>query len=74
MVMVLSALIFIEMTCEVGLAKLDLESLKMRILVKNVKKAEAPSISRLQLAPNSPLASELRWVLACGEQVLAVAS
>jgi len=57
--MVLSALIFIEMTCEVGLVKLDLESLKMRIFGENVKKAEAPSISRLQLAPNSPLASEL---------------
>ena len=57
--MVLSALIFIEMTCEVGLVKLDLESLKMKIFGKNVKKAEAPSISRLQLAPNSPLASEL---------------
>ena len=67
--MVLSALIFIEMTCEVGLVKFNLESLKMRILLKNVKKAEAPSISRLQLAPNSPLASELLGVLACGEQM-----
>ena len=37
--------------------------------MKNVKKAEAPSISRLQLAPNSPLASKLLWVLACGEQI-----
>ncbi len=57
--MVLSALIFIEMTCEVGLAKLDLESLKMKIFGEKCQKAEAPSISRLQLAPNSPLASEL---------------
>jgi len=57
--MVLSALIFIEMTCEVGLVKFDLESLKMRNFGENVKKAEAPSFSRLQLAPNSPLASEL---------------
>ena len=39
--MVLSALIFIEMTCEVGLAKLNLENLKTEILVKNVKKAES---------------------------------
>ena len=39
--MVLSALIFIEMTCEVGLVKLDLESLKWGFLVKNVKKAES---------------------------------
>jgi len=45
--MVLSAPIFIEMTCEVGLVKFDLESLKMRILLKNIKKAEAPSFSRL---------------------------
>ncbi len=67
--MVLSAPIFIEMTCEVGLVKFDLGSLKMKILLKNVKKAEAPSISRLQLAPNSPLASELLGVLACGEQM-----
>jgi len=57
--MVLSVLIFIEMTCEVGLVKLDLESLKMRVFGENVKKAEAPRISRLQLAPNSLLASEL---------------
>ncbi len=37
----LSALLFIEMICEVGLAKLNLENLKTEILVKNVKKAES---------------------------------
>ena len=39
--MVLSALIFIKMTCEVGLAKLDLGNLKMKIFGENVKKAES---------------------------------
>jgi len=48
--MVLSVPVFIEMTCEVGLVKLDLGSLKMKILLKNVKKAEAPSDSRPQPA------------------------
>ena len=37
----MSALLFIEMICEVGLAKLNLENLKTEILVKNVKKAES---------------------------------
>jgi len=56
MMMVLSALIFIEMTCEVGLVKLDLESLKMRIFGEKCQKGrEHPGF----LAPNSPLASEL---------------
>jgi len=38
--MVLSALLFIEMTCEIVWTKLDLGNLKRRFLVKNVKKAE----------------------------------
>ena len=33
------------------------------------KRPRAPRIARLQLAPNSPLASELMRVLACGEQI-----
>ena len=41
MVMVLSALIFIEMACEVGLAKLDLESLKMRMFGEKCQKGRS---------------------------------
>jgi len=39
--MVSSALIFIEMTCEVGLAKLDLENFKMKIFGEKCQKAES---------------------------------
>ena len=59
--MVLSALLFLEMTCEVGLAKLDLENLKTEIFGEKCQKGREHPES---LAPNAPLASKLLWVLA----------
>ena len=45
--MVLSALLFIGLTCEVVRTKLDLGNLKTEILGENVKKAESTQIARL---------------------------
>jgi len=45
--MVLSALLFIGLTCEVVRTKLDLGNLKTKILGENVKKAESTQIARL---------------------------
>ena len=67
--MVLSALLFIGLTCEVVRTKLDLGNLKTKILDKNVKKAESTQFARLWLAPNSPLASSILRELALGEQI-----
>jgi len=52
--MVLSALLFIELTCEVVWTNLDLGSLKTKFLGENVKKAESTQycspVARPQLA------------------------
>jgi len=60
--MFLSALLFIEMTCEVGLANLDLENLKTKIFGEKCQKGREHPESLASSSPPTRL-----WRVSCCE-------